>query len=207
MARSAASDPIRDYKFVVEIFPEGRLRSIMEADGGTGVLTLGFAAVSGLTVTNEVVNYREGGMNTHPHKLVGQSDYGPVTFSRGVFSGQNHLYRWQQFIHTWSSAQTAANGSISGANDYRCAIGVKVLDHPASGSGYITDPGIPPDQPPALPPMRFGYMLYNCWPASYGITDLNASSMAGILVQQLTVHHEGFHLVNSLSEYNTAKIL
>lgn len=201
MARSAASDPIRDFKFVVEIAPTGTLRNAMGVTGG-GNLNIGFAVVSGISVTNQVVSYREGGMNTHAHKLVGQSDYAPVTFSRGVFYNQDQLYRWQQFIHAWNSGATVAGGSLSGANDYRCTIGVKVLDHPASGSAYITDP-VTQDQQIALPAMRLGYVLYNCWPGAFAMTDLNASS-EGILVQQLLIHHEGFRLVNTPAEYAAA---
>ena len=202
MARSAASDPIRDFKFVVEIHPTDRLRNLMGGGTGGAAITIGFAAISGLTVTNEVVSYREGGMNTHPHKLVGQSDYGAVTFSRGVFPTQNQLYRWQQFMHTWNSGAANVNGSVTGANDYRCTIGVKVLDHPASGSAYITDP-TQLDQSIALPSMRLGYVLYNCWPGAFAMTDLNAAS-SGILVQQITVHHEGFQIVTSPTEFQTA---
>jgi phage tail-like protein len=200
MARSAASDPIRDFKFQVEIFPTGSLRDLM---GVSGSLNLGFAAISGLTVTNEVVSYREGGMNTHPHKLVGQSDYGAVTFSRGVFYNQNQLYKWQQFMHTWSAGSLNGTGSLSNANDYRCTIGVKVLDHPASGSSYVTDP-VTPQSNLNLPSMRLGYVLYNCWPGAFAMTDLNAAS-SGILVQQITVHHEGFQLVNTDDEYSLAR--
>lgn len=206
-SRSAASDPIRDFKFSVEIHTSGRLKAL-----APDIFNMGFAAISGLTVTNQVIEYREGGMNTHPHKLVGQSDYGPVTFGRGVFYQQDQLYKWQQFMHAWNSGLT--NGALSnsnttgntGLNDYRCTIGVKVLDHPASGAAYISDPGTVGSNQLALPAMRIGFVLYNCWPGSFQMTDLNAASTAGILVQQMTVHHEGFVLVNNEEEYSNAII-
>jgi phage tail-like protein len=208
MPRVAAADPIRDFKFIVEIQPppSGRLH----ASFGGNITNLGFAVVSGVSVQNEVIPYREGGMNTHPHKMVGQSDFAPVTFSRGTFFEQDQLYRWQQFMHAWSSATGATrvgagNLSVSSNNDYRCTIGVRVLDHPASGATYVSDPsknggGV---NTSTLPTTRIGFVLYNCWPGAFAMSDLNAGN-SGILIQQLTVHHEGFVLVNSNSEYTNA---
>lgn len=201
--RPASTDPIRDFKFSVEISAgdNSRLRTLTN-----GIFNMGFAVVTGLSVTNEVIQYREGGMNTHPHKMVGQSDYGPVTFSRGVFYNSDQLYKWQQFMHTWNSGQVNGTLSESDHNDYRCKIGVRVLDHPATGSAYVSDPGVFSNDtnPLALPEMRIGFVLYNCWPGAFSMTDLNASSSAGILVQQMTIHHEGFVLVNNKDEYEAA---
>jgi phage tail-like protein len=205
MPRVAAADPIRDFKFIVEIKPQG---GSALAGALTGIGNLGFAVVSGVSVQNEVIPYREGGMNTHPHKLVGQSDFAPVTFSRGTFVKQGQLYAWQQFMHAWSSAASSSRPggtgglSSSGRNDYRCTIGVKVLDHPASASTYIADPSKAANST-SLPETRIGFVLYNCWPGAFAMSDLNAGN-SGILIQQLTVHHEGFVLVNDNSEYATA---
>ena len=207
MPRVAAADPIRDFKFIVEINPmSDGLRSATQ-----GIGSLGFAVVSGVSVQNEVIPYREGGMNTHPHKMVGQSDFAPVTFSRGTFVNQDAMWRWQQFMHAWSAAVPSANRpgagnlSTSGNNDYRCTIGVRVLDHPASGGTYIADPS---QEPPAnytstLPTTRLGFVLYNCWPGAFAMSDLNAGN-SGILIQQLTIHHEGFTLINNNTEYRNA---
>lgn len=205
MPRVAAADPIRDFKFIVEIKPSttSSLSTVLD-----GIGNLGFAVVSGVSVQNEVIPYREGGMNTHPHKLVGLSDFAPVTFSRGAFFDQTQVYKWQQFMHSWSSAtgtlRPGANGlSTSGNNDYRCTIGVKVLDHPSSGSTYVSSPLAGVTSNVSLPTTRLGFVLYNCWPGAFAMSDLNAGN-SGILVQQLTVHHEGFVLINSDTEYTTA---
>lgn len=198
MARAAAHDPIRDFKFTVEIFPENGLKTAI-GTGASPSINLGFAVVSGLTITNDVVSYREGGMNTHPHMLVGQSSFGPVTFTRGVFANQDQLYMWQKYIHTWNTGSLTGT-STSGSNDYRCTIGIKVLDHPASGATYVVDP-VEDQTTPKLPDMKMGFVLYNCWPGAFAISDLNASS-SGILVQQMTVHHEGFVIVNNKTEYD-----
>lgn len=198
MARTAKSDPIRNFKFQVTIVPpaNGKLSQVSD-----GIGSLGFAVVSGLSVTNELVGYREGGMNTHPHKFIGQSDFAPVTFSRGVFSGQAQLYKWQQFIHSWNQA---SDGSTSADNNYRCDVLVKVFDHPVSSGQYATPggSGVPTNPGEA----RYGFKLFDCWPGAFSLSDLDASG-SGIMVQQMTLHHEGFVVAWDAAQVaNLAKI-
>lgn len=193
MARSAKSDPIRNFKFQVTINPGGGALGTVAQN----LAQLGFAAMSGLSVQNEMVGYREGGMNTHPHKFVGQSDFAPVTFSRGVFQNQDQMFKWQQFLHSWNQA---SQGSTSNDNDYRCDIVVKVYDHPVSAGSY-NNPGEVESNALQLGAARFGFKLFNCWPGAYSLSDLNAGD-SGIVVQQLTVHHEGFVIGWNQEEVN-----
>lgn len=188
MARAASTDPIRNFKFRVDIFPTGRLQTIT-----TGITNLGFSVVSGLTVQNEMIAYREGGMNTHPHKMVGQSDYGPVTFTKGVFADQKQLYVWQQFLHSWGQGGNTVQGSTAGANDYRCDVEVRVIDHPVSAGSYA-QPGTADQRPENIGNEKLKYKLYNCWPASFSMGDLNAGD-SSILIQQMVLNHEGFEIV------------
>lgn len=186
MARSAKTDPIRNFKFRVSINAAGKLKT-----AATGLDAIGFAVVSGLTVTNEMVGYREGGMNTHPHKFVGQSDFAPVNFSRGVFENQSQLHRWQQFIHSYNQA---SSGSSSADNDYRCDIFVEVFDHPISSGDYATMQGGLSSSYGSeinLGTARWGFKLFNAWIGAYSLSDLSAGD-SGIIIQQMTVHHEGF---------------
>ena len=182
MARATITDPVRNFKFQVTINATGNLQTQT-----AGLDKIGFAVVSGLSVQNEMVGYREGGMNTHPHKFIGQSDFAPVTFSRGVFSGQDQLYKWQQFLHSWNQA---SSGSTSADNDYRCDILVKVFDHPVSSGSYST-PGDVNGNVGSVGDARFGFKLFNCFPGTYSLNDLNAGD-SGIMVQQMTLNHEGF---------------
>ena len=72
------TDPIRNFKFEVTFIPleqsqstgVGAPNTINLGQFAAGINQIGFAAMSGLTVQNEVIQYREGGMNTHPHKMV-----------------------------------------------------------------------------------------------------------------------------------------
>jgi len=189
MASLTRTDPLRDFKFRVQIIPPtGPL-----ADLTAGIGSLGFAVVSGIAVQNEMVPYREGGMNTHPHKMVGMSDFTPVTFSRGVFSNQAQMWKWQTFIHSWMQGGGTAGGSSGQASDYRCDIKVSVMDHPfTSANGYQIDPAQPSDAL-TLQNTRLRFTLYNCWPGGFALSDLNAGA-SSIMVQQMTVHHEGFEL-------------
>jgi len=190
MARAAQTDPIRNFKFQVQIIPTGEK---LNNDLGGKLATLGFSVVSGLTVQNEMIAYREGGMNTHPHKMVGQSDFGPVTFTKGVYGHQDGLYKWQQFMHSWGQG-ALGYGSTEDDNDYRCDIVVKIKDHPVS-SGRYDQPG-KPDNSFTTPAgkIKMAYKLYNCWPASYSLGDLNAGD-SSIMIQQMVVNHEGFQIV------------
>ena len=195
MAVLTRTDPLRDFKFTVKIVPTGEL-----GRATTGIGNLGFAVVTGLSVTNEMIPYREGGMNTHPHKMIGQSDFNPITFSRGVFEKQDQLWRWQQFMHSWTQGALADNtGSTGSRNDYRCNIYVTVYDHPYSAalatetdSGYAIDPGsagrnvVPGNK-------KLEFTIYNAWPAGFALGDLNAGN-SSIMIQQMTVNHEGFEI-------------
>ena len=187
MARSTVTDPVRNFKFQISIVANGTLSTAAK-----GLDKLGFAVMSGLSVQNEMVGYREGGMNTHPHKFIGQSDFAPVTFSRGVFSGQDQMYNWQQFLHSWNQASAgSSSGELTAkGNDYRCDILVKIFDHPIS-SGSYSNPGDVDTSNIAPGDARLGFKLFNCFPGAYSLSDLNAAD-SGLMVQQMTVHHEGF---------------
>lgn len=190
MPSLSRTDPLRDFKFRVQINPPaGPLSSLI-----SGIDALGFAVVSGIAVQNELIPYREGGMNTHPHKMVGMSDFTPVTFSRGVFSNQPQMWKWQTFMHAWmQGGGVGANGSTGERSDYRCDITVSVMDHPyTAANGYQRDPANPSEDFILRNP-RLRFTLYNCWPGGYALSDLNAGA-SSIMVQQMTVHHEGFEL-------------
>ena len=216
MARTNRTDPLRNFKFRVQIIPnEDRLR-----DYTPGINDLGFAQMSGVSVQNELIGYREGGMNTHPHKMVGQSDFTPVSFARGVFNGQNQLWRWQQFMHAWvggGNSGVANGGSLGSAlrtegEDYRCDIIVRVYDHPITDNTHTYAP--PPGVADGLggqggdpnSAVRLGIKLHNCWPGSFVLSDLNAGDN-GIIIQQLQIHHEGFQLAWSEEEIGNLSTL
>lgn len=203
MATVQRTDPLRNFKFRVQILPKNTNANLSNQLNDVG--ELGFAQVSGISVTNEIITYREGGMNTHPHKMVAQSDFAPVSFARGAFAGQDQLWKWQKFMHAWLSGGVGGAQGLAMGDDYRCDIVVRVYDHPHTasetanlsnnaGNGllYQYDGG---EQGQKFIPgtVKLQFKLYNAWPGAYALTDLNAGDN-NILIQSMTVHHEGFYI-------------
>lgn len=189
--RTQRTDPLRNFKFTVRFIPmDGELNTLL-----TGIGDLGFAQMGGLSVQNELIAYREGGMNTHPHKMVGQSDFPAISFARGAFAAQDQLWLWQKFMHSWING--GVNGFDKGAQgdetNYRCNVLVKVYDHPYTfgDAKYAYDSGIAENTNLNPGNVKLAFKLFNCWPGAYGLSDLNAGDN-GIMIQQLNIHHEGF---------------
>lgn len=200
MAIATRTDPLRNFKFQVQIVPKGALSTFTPDIG-----KLGFSTMSGLSVTNDLLAYREGGMNTHTHKMVGLSDFSAVSFVRGVFAQGDEIWKWQQFIHSWESG--VPNGSrglnVDNNSDYRCDIVVRVYDHPTTSSAYTYSNGqtLNNNNPNGKGPgnVRLAMKLFNCWPGVFSLGGLSAGD-SGLLVQELTVHHEGFVLAWTAEE-------
>lgn len=65
--------------------------------GGTQI---GFTEVSGLTITNEVIKYRQGASpEYHPVVMPGQRTFGDITLKRGTFKSDNEFYTWFNSIN------------------------------------------------------------------------------------------------------------
>ena len=75
---AAQIDPYLVHRFAVEV---------------DGVMLAGFGEVSGLEAKTEVMEYSEGGLNTHTHKLPGRTSYGNITLKRGA-SMQDYFWDW-----------------------------------------------------------------------------------------------------------------
>lgn len=68
MPRSINEDPIKAYRFRVEI---------------DGFVRAGFSSASGLSRDSAIVEYREGGMNETPQKSLGLSSFPDIVLTRG----------------------------------------------------------------------------------------------------------------------------
>lgn len=164
------SDPLRNFKFNVIIHD------------GNNVLTsrnpkaqMGFMSVSGLSVTTDVVVYRQGGMNTTTQKMPGQSDFAPITLSRGLICGDANIYAWMQQIFVTMQGTGLNNGS----QDFRRIIDIFLIDHPVTGP---------------VATYKAGWRIHNAWITSCAFGDLDAGAN-GVELQQLTLAHEGFEYV------------
>lgn len=158
-----ATDPFRNFKFRVAI----RHPRI------SGLLTMGFMMVSGLAITTEVIPYREGGMNTTTQKMPGQSDFSPITMSKGLAVGNGEMWKWMKQLFVVMQG----TGSGSPGENFRFKADVKVLDHPVTATNKI--------------PVKAWFRIYNAWPTAVSFSDLDAGANA-IVVNQMTLAHEGF---------------
>lgn len=175
------ADPLRNFKFQVEIFHyTDKLKK--------GVAEMGFTSVDGLNMSTEMIAYREGGWNTNPHKMVGMTDFSPVTLSSGVFYQKPGMWNLakQMFAVQWG------NGELGLNDDYRFDMLIRVFDHPVTKG-----PGASVGNDVSSPVLAF--QLYNAWVANVAFSGLNAMDNA-VLVSQMTVHHEGLDVFWGTSE-------
>ncbi len=56
---------------------------------------IGFTEVSGLDITTEVIDYRDGASPEYTKiKMPGQRTFSNITLKRGTFAGDNEFYAW-----------------------------------------------------------------------------------------------------------------
>lgn len=163
-----ATDPLRNFKFRLQI-------SHPNAAINKGFLNMGFMSISGLNVTTEVIPYREGGMNTTTQKMPGQSDFAPLTLSKGVVLGDTAALAWfAQLFTVMQGTGTGAPGT-----DFRADLTLYVLAHPVT------------TLPALSAPAHMGFKVYNAWPTALAYSDMDAGANA-IVVSQMTLAHEGW---------------
>jgi len=64
--------------------------------GGTKI---GFTEVTGLEVTTEKIEYRDGASKEyHKVRMPGMQTFGDLTLKRGVFAGDNEFYNWWKTV-------------------------------------------------------------------------------------------------------------
>lgn len=186
-----SEDPLRNFKFQVEIF---------HTDSGLqrGLGVMGFTSVEGLTMSTEMIPYREGGWNTNLHKMPGMTDFSPVTMSSGVFYQKPGMWNLAKQIFSVQWGQ----GTLPSGTDYRFDALIRVFDHPVTTGAGAAVRG---DVRDAV----LGFYVYNAWVANVSFSGLNAIDNS-ILVQQMTIHHEGMDVfwgkesVNALAHNNPA---
>lgn len=153
-----ATDPLRNFKFVVTIQPP------------TGSpINMGFMSVSGLNMTVDVIAYREGGYNTTTQKLPGQADFSPITFSHGVMVGSAPDIDWMRMLFV----AIQGSGSTAPGTDFRRTVLVQILDHPVTTSSV---------------PVKAQFKIYNAWPTSIAWSDLDAGANQLFISQMALAH-------------------
>lgn len=175
---SLATDPIRNFRFLVQFLPHDSTLKFKP--------TIGFVSVTGLNVTTESIAYREGGYNTTVHQIPGMTTFSPINFSRGVVMGSDQNVNWMRRLF----ATTSASGNGGVGSDFRCNIDISVLSHPNAAA--TASQGSVPTASSALDlhtALRF--RVYNAWITNLAYSDLNAGDN-NLFVESLTVVHEGW---------------
>jgi phage tail-like protein len=94
-------DPFANFNFRVKI---------------DGVSEAGFSEMSGISMDNEPIEYRNGDENTTPRKLPGMTKYGNITLKRG-FTPDDELYNWRKLVVDGRTERQS--GSITLLNEAR----------------------------------------------------------------------------------------
>jgi len=200
VATTIRSDPMRNFKFQVQI-------NYSTKDFATGQSVnlgkFGFMSVSGLSESTEMIPYREGGMNTTTRKMPGQSDFPPVTFQRGLFVGPRSMYAWMKDIFIGTKLAGSDKPNLS--QDFRTTIVIRVLPHPAlrDASHSVDTGGGSTDVSQQTGKGKGVFVLFDAWPTSWSASDLDAGGN-GIIMEQMTVVHEGLLYIPARSDAPTA---
>lgn len=125
--------------------------------------------VSGLQRTTEVVPYRSGGQPQTTYKLLGQTDYGPITLQRGL----TYDVAFEQWANkVWYYPNTSAFGTEVSLADFRKNVQIELYNQ----AGQLV--------------MRWN--VYNAWPSEYtALPELDAHSNA-VALESLTLQTEGW---------------
>jgi phage tail-like protein len=143
-------DPYRNFKFVVEI---------------TGFEQAGFAKVTGLQHSIEVIDYREGGENEVMRKLPGQSTFEPVVLERGCSDSQM-FNEWISLIFS----SDRIDGNQPDETSWRRTVTIYLRDK--SGNRVKK------------------WTVLNAWPSQHMVNNLDASGNE-VLIETLTLQNEG----------------
>jgi phage tail-like protein len=180
---SLATDPVRNFRFLVDFKPNS-------ATPGYGFsASMGFTSVSGLTISTEAIQYREGGYNTTVHQLPGQTSFSPITLSKGVFQGDSSQLNWMKRLFSITSA--GAKGGVGA--DFRCNLDIRVLSHPnpAGTSDSGANASLAGKTNSDAPHVALRFKVYNAWITNLSYSNLDAGGNS-LMVEEMTLVHEGW---------------
>jgi phage tail-like protein len=146
------------------------------ASAAAAVLTGTFAEVSGLNAEMETEEYREGGLNTGPHKFIKWGKYPNLVFKRGI-TPNTDIWDWYYQVLYGDQSVLRKNGIVM------------LTDRSAAGAGGATLPPIP-----GL--TGLGRVPIAVWSFSNGLPEklqgpgLNAKSNE-IAIETLEITHQG----------------
>ncbi len=148
--------PYRKFSFEVELvddLPSGKNKKKIG----------GFDKISGLTTQMETVEYREGGVNDHVHRLPGQYRHANLLLENGIVN-EKVLFAWTNDLRKGSDPPEEA----------RCNVEIRVR------SGHREKD-------------RWGFEVFDAYPVQWDGPELRANEEQGKpAMQTLELAHNGF---------------
>lgn len=186
MGRSATTDPLEKFRFLVDFMLPGP-----DAAGTTPVRT-GFHDIQMPKRSTNKIMYREGHSSDTNTKSAGLSDMEDIVMSNGVLPGDgaaaNDLYKWMRAVHNPTTGSTGFGGTAAsqatGKNLYRTEVTIKMLDR----EGKVVR----------------AWKMYQAWPTNFTPgSDLNAAEDGDKSLQTLTLCYEDFQELSVASAGST----
>ena len=146
-------DPYKSFRFEVEIA------------GNMVFAKAGFQKVSGLSMSTEVIEYREGGDSMTVSKTPGLTSFEPITLERGM-SEDGDMWAWASKLYDYKSV------SQVNSPKYRANMKIKLKDR----DGAIVKI----------------WEVPNCWVSSYATGEFDAQGNA-VMIETITIQHEGWY--------------
>jgi phage tail-like protein len=176
-----ATDPLRSFRFYAEFTAVGGAAFNEKiTTGWTG----GFTNISGLNITTQAIQYREGGYNTTVHQVPGMTTFSPITLQRGVLDGNDQAITWMRGLFAAASGDGLA---VAAGKSFRVNIDIYVMDHPNANPNNTNTP-------------KMGFRVHNAWITGLNYTDLNANDGA-LLFESMQLVHEGLSVFFTEDNY------
>jgi phage tail-like protein len=179
-----ATDPLRSFRFYAEFVAKGTAFSDRIDKGWTG----GFSNISGLNITTQAIQYREGGYNTTVHQVPGMTTFSPIVFQRGVLDGNDQAITWMRGLFSAASG----DGLATSGKSFRVDINIYVMDHPNANANNANIP-------------KMGFKVHNAWITNLNYTDLNANDGA-LLFESMQLVHEGLSVFFTEDDYSPSAL-
>jgi phage tail-like protein len=176
-----ATDPLRNFRFIVDFSATGDGEPIGTGDNSLSAMRGGFTSVSGLNISTQSINYREGGMNTTLHQMPGMTTFSPITLTRGTILGNDQAINWMRTLFAAASGEGIPVGDKT---TFRCNLTIYVLDHPAVGAPNLDGDLI------SEKAYKMKFKVYNAFITNLSYSDLNAQGNE-IVMETMTLVHEG----------------
>lgn len=146
-------DPYKSFRFEVEIA------------GNMVFAKAGFQKVSGLNMTTEVIEYREGGDSLTVSKTPGLTSFEAITLERGM-SEDSDMWDWASKLFDFNSVAQVNSPK------YRANMKIKLKDR----AGTVVKI----------------WEVPNCWVSEYSTGEFDAQGNS-VMIETIKVVHEGFY--------------